>query len=102
MYWAYPERVPRVSKANRQGIPTELLTLIGLAGALNLMGYEKVYHMKDNFIRRDHTFWSRAMDAKFAGQGNRVDREDFDKLFGGEYMVNSNLLDNLGNRELKY
>ncbi|KAJ6018252.1 P-loop containing nucleoside triphosphate hydrolase protein [Penicillium sp. IBT 35674x] len=58
-----------------------------LAGALNLIGYEKVYHMKDNFIRGDHTFWSRAMDAKFAGQGNRVNREDFDKLFGGEYRA---------------
>ncbi|KAJ6084616.1 hypothetical protein N7486_011416 [Penicillium sp. IBT 16267x] len=62
-----------------------------LAGALNLLGYEEVYHMKDNFIRGDHTFWTRAMDAKFAGQGNRMDREDFDKLFGGEYTVNSNL-----------
>lgn len=77
--------------------------MLGLAGALNLIGYEKVYHMKDNFIRGDHTFWSRAMDAKFAGQGNRVNREDFNKLFGGEYMVNSNLsISNLGKRETKY
>ncbi|KAJ5935820.1 P-loop containing nucleoside triphosphate hydrolase protein [Penicillium verhagenii] len=58
-----------------------------LAGALKLLGYEKVYHMKDNFVRGDHAFWSQAMDAKFAGQGKSVDREAFDQLFAGEYMA---------------
>ncbi|KAJ5631863.1 uncharacterized protein N7484_011963 [Penicillium longicatenatum] len=58
-----------------------------LASALELIGYGKVYHMKENFLRGDHNFWSRAMDARFAGQGNRVDREDFAKLFGSEYMA---------------
>ncbi|KAJ5658940.1 hypothetical protein N7507_005391 [Penicillium longicatenatum] len=58
-----------------------------LASALELIGYGKVYHMKENFLRDDHNIWSRAMDARFAGQGNRVDREDFAKLFGSEYMA---------------
>ncbi|KAJ5929839.1 P-loop containing nucleoside triphosphate hydrolase protein [Penicillium verhagenii] len=58
-----------------------------LASALNLLGYEKVYHMKDNFVRGDHAFWSQAMDAKFAGQGKSVDRKAFDQLFAGEYMA---------------
>lgn len=43
--------------------------------------------MKDNFIRGDHAFWSKAMDAKYAGQGQSMSREDFDQLFAGEYMV---------------
>ncbi|KAJ6015905.1 hypothetical protein N7540_010496 [Penicillium herquei] len=60
-----------------------------LAEALTILGYDKVYHMKDNFIRGDHSFWSRAMDAKYAGLGQPVTREDFDTLFNGEYKAMS-------------
>ncbi|KAJ5632054.1 P-loop containing nucleoside triphosphate hydrolase protein [Penicillium lividum] len=62
------------------------ILVLGLATALNLFGY-KVYHMKDNTIRGDHAFWTKAMDAKFAKQGKSVDRDDFDQLFAGEYMA---------------
>ncbi|KAJ5707867.1 P-loop containing nucleoside triphosphate hydrolase protein [Penicillium malachiteum] len=60
-----------------------------LAEALTLLGYGKVYHMKDEFIRGDHSFWSRAMDVKYAGLGQPVTREDFDEIFGGEYKAMS-------------
>ncbi|KAJ5109479.1 hypothetical protein N7456_006154 [Penicillium angulare] len=60
-----------------------------LAEALNLIGYNKVYHMKENFIRGDHSFWTKAMDAKYIGEGQAVSREDFDQLFAGEYKAMS-------------
>ncbi|KAJ5730881.1 uncharacterized protein N7483_005389 [Penicillium malachiteum] len=60
-----------------------------MAEALPLLGYGKVYHMKDNFIRGDHAFWARVMDAKYAGLGEPVTRKDFDALFEGEFKATS-------------
>jgi hypothetical protein len=77
--WAFPERVPRVSNAIPGGIATKLLTLPGLASALELIGYRKVYHMKENFSRGDHNFWSRAMDARSICRflGKEIPNEEF-------------------------
>ncbi|KAF4618402.1 hypothetical protein G7Y89_g14901 [Cudoniella acicularis] len=54
--------------------------LSALADALGLLGYKKVYHMRDVGKNQHQTKWIEALEAKFEGKGKDFGREEFDSF----------------------
>jgi len=54
-----------------------------IAGALEQLGCNKVYHMREVGKNNHQDKWTEGLDAKFRNVGKRLTREDFDHLFGG-------------------
>jgi hypothetical protein len=54
--------------------------------ALEQLGYSKVYHMKENFIKGDSLLWVEAMKATYDKDGEPFTIKEWDHLLG-DYAV---------------
>ncbi|TVY91637.1 hypothetical protein LAWI1_G007323, partial [Lachnellula willkommii] len=58
-----------------------------LADALNILGYPKIYHMREVGKNQHQTKWIEALEAKFEGKGKVFGREEFDSFLSGYNAV---------------
>lgn len=62
--------------------------VVALADALILLGYDKVYHMREVVApgRDDRKSWIEAIEAKYEGKGQPYGRLEYDKVLA-DYKV---------------
>lgn len=66
-----------------------------LADALEILGYEGVYHMREVGKNSHHAAWTDLINTKIAGRGDQLTKDDFEPLLrnfeaGVRILSNSN------------
>ena len=60
-----------------------------LADALEVLGYNGIYHMREVFKNQHGQYWISALEAKYEKKGKPFGRAEFDELLGN-YAVCQN------------
>jgi hypothetical protein len=59
------------------------LSHTALADALDILGYNGVYHMREVGKNGHHAAWAELVDAKSTGRGDKLTKSDFEPLLQG-------------------